>query len=60
MITEGENALPGRLWIVSTTNGALTPVNGPNGANSILLADGTEVPEDLEGFDIPQQLLVGE
>jgi hypothetical protein len=60
LLTEGENALLGRLWTVSTTNGALTPVNGPNGTNNLLLTNGAEVPEDIEGFDIPSVLLVGE
>jgi hypothetical protein len=47
MITEGDGANLGRLWRVDATNGALTLVG------EILFSDGTEVPEDLEGFDIP-------
>jgi hypothetical protein len=61
MITEGDGvARLGRLWTVNASTGALSPVDGPDGTNQIRLTDGTEVPEDLEGFDIPWLPLVGE
>jgi hypothetical protein len=47
MITEGDGANPGRLWRVNHTTGAITLVG------ELRFPDGTEVPEDLEGFDIP-------
>jgi hypothetical protein len=47
MITEGDGANVGRLWRVNATTGALTLVG------ELRFSDGTEVPEDLEGFDIP-------
>lgn len=46
MITEGDGPNPGRLWSVST-GGSITLIG------DIRFADGSEVPEDLEGFDIP-------
>jgi hypothetical protein len=45
MITEGDGANVGRLWRVTSIG--LTLVG------EIRLADGTEVSEDLEGFDVP-------
>jgi hypothetical protein len=48
MITEGENANVGRLWTVNAATGALSLVGELRLAGS-----GAEVPEDLEGFDIP-------
>jgi hypothetical protein len=47
LITEGDGPLPGRLWTVNATTGALALVG------DIRFPDGSEVPEDLEGFDIP-------
>jgi hypothetical protein len=47
MITEGDGANVGRLWTVNATTGALTLVG------EIRQPGGAEVPEDLEGFDIP-------
>jgi hypothetical protein len=52
MITEGDGALLGRLWTVNASTGALALVG------NITMADGTEVPEDLEGFDIPWKPVV--
>jgi hypothetical protein len=48
MITEGDGPNLGRLWSVSATTGAITLVGELRLAGS-----GVEVPEDLEGFDIP-------
>lgn len=47
LITEGDGANVGRLWTVNATTGAISLVG------ELRLSDGTEVPEDLEGFDIP-------
>ena len=52
MITEGDGALLGRLWTVNASTGALTLVG------NITFPDGSEVPEDLEGFDIPWKPVV--
>jgi hypothetical protein len=54
MITEGDGANLGRLWTINNTTGEATLVG------NITFGDGTEVPEDLEGFDIPFQALDGE
>jgi hypothetical protein len=48
MITEGDGANVGRLWRINHTNGALTLVGELR-----LAVDNSEVPEDVEGFDIP-------
>jgi hypothetical protein len=48
MTTEGDGANVGRLWTVNATTGALTLVGELRLAGS-----GAEVPEDIEGFDIP-------
>lgn len=53
LVTEGEGAgVLGRLWTVNSSTGAATIVSGTTNGQ-IRLVDGTEVPEDLEGFDIP-------
>jgi hypothetical protein len=48
MITEGDGANVGRLWRVNAASGALSLVGEIR-----LAGTGAEVPEDLEGFDIP-------
>jgi hypothetical protein len=59
-ITEGDGALLARLWRVNHLTGEATPVNGAAGNNNLTFSGGAEVPEDVEGFDIPRQLLAGE
>jgi hypothetical protein len=54
MITEGDGARLARLWRVNHLTGAATLVG------NVTLPGGAEVPEDVEGFDIPRQLLAGE
>lgn len=54
MVTEGEGAgRLGRLWTVNHTNGVVSIVGN-------ITIGGVEVPEDLEGFDIPYYPLPGE
>jgi hypothetical protein len=48
MITEGDGANVGRLWRINAATGALTLVGELRLAGS-----GAEVPEDVEGFDVP-------
>jgi hypothetical protein len=55
MITEGENANVGRLWTVDSGTGLATLVGELR-----LAVDGSELPEDLEGFDIPRFPLEGQ
>jgi hypothetical protein len=56
MITEGDGPTRvGRLWRVNHVTGQATLVGELRLAGS-----GAEVPEDVEGFDIPFQLLAGE
>jgi hypothetical protein len=54
MITEGDGARLARLWRINHLTGQATLVG------NITFPGGAEVPEDLEGFDIPRQLLAGE
>jgi hypothetical protein len=51
MLTEGDGARLGRLWTIDALTGQANLVG------NITLADGTQVPEDLEGIDIPFQPL---
>jgi hypothetical protein len=56
MITEGEGAgRLGRLWTVNHQTGEATLVGNGN-----ITINGAEVPEDLEGFDIPWKPLPNE
>jgi hypothetical protein len=55
MITEGDGANVGRLWSIALGTGNATLVGEVR-----LAVDGSEVPEDIEGFDIPYFPLEGE
>jgi hypothetical protein len=58
MITEGDGALLGRLWTVCHDSSCGTPGLATLVGN--ITMSGVEVPEDLEGFDIPWMPLEGE
>jgi hypothetical protein len=59
-ITEGDGARPGRLWrILNNASGQPTGQASLVG-NLIIGATGLEVPEDVEGFDIPYLPLQGQ